>query len=153
VSGHDTSAPPHMTWLLNRSIEPEHISSRLLTDTRFMAPIAALFFIDIQKGIADDPEHEIPAAARIRTAGAKILETARRILDTSRAEGPSEGPGALIVFIQHEEPPEDGPLNRGSELWKLVFEPRDDVSEEWLVQKKDGRTNTSSDSDTRPRNW
>jgi len=104
-----------------------------------MAP-AALFFIDIQKGIADDPEHEIPAAARIRRAGAKILETARRMLDTRHLDGSSDvAPPALIVFIQHEEPPEDGPLNRGSELWKLVFEPREDVREEWLVQKKDGR--------------
>jgi len=104
-----------------------------------MAPTAALFFIDIQKGIADDPEHEIPAAARIRRAGAKILEAARWMLDTRRVDEFSKAQPALIVFIQHEEPPEDGPLNRGSELWKLVFEPRDDVREEWLVQKKDGR--------------
>jgi hypothetical protein len=120
-----------------------------------MTPTAALFFIDIQKGIADEREHEIPAAARIRRAGAKILETARCLLDSnkSRVDEPSGAHGAsqakespeanpvpaLIVFIQHEEPPEDGPLNRGSELWKLVFEPRDGVPEEWLVQKKDGR--------------
>lgn len=102
-----------------------------------MAITTALFFIDIQKGVADDPEHEIPDAARIRTAGSKILETSRSILDSSRADESSES-SALIVFIQHEEPPEDGPLNRGSELWKLVFEPRDKVAEEWLVQKMHG---------------
>ncbi|KAK1751384.1 Isochorismatase-like protein [Echria macrotheca] len=113
-----------------------------------MAPAAALFYIDIQKGIADDREHEIPAAARIRHAGAKILETARSLLDThSRRVDESssdEARPALIVFIQHEEPPEDGPLNRGSELWKLVFEPRDGVSQEWLVQKKDDDVFTSN---------
>jgi len=110
-----------------------------------MAPTpkpTALFIIDIQKGVADDPEHEIPTAARIRKAASKILEMARQILDsthTNTTTNTPPPPPPVIVFIQHEEPPEDGPLNRGSELWKLVFEPREGIAEEVLVQKMHGR--------------
>jgi len=107
-----------------------------MTSTPLPKP-TAIFIIDIQKGVADDPEHEIPTAARIRKAGSKILETARQILDATHTTTTATPP-LLIVFIQHEEPPEDGPLNRGSELWKLVFEPREGVAGEVLVQKMHG---------------
>lgn len=98
---------------------------------------SALFVIDIQKELAQDPQTEIPHAARIRSAGDKILSTAREIVDsyrTSRKQSPS-----IIVFVQHEEIPDNGTLLRGAEPWKLVFNPRDNVEEELLVAKTTGQ--------------
>ncbi|KAK4032706.1 Isochorismatase-like protein [Parachaetomium inaequale] len=92
----------------------------------------ALFVIDIQNDLATDPGTRIPHAARIRAAGDKILSVARAVLDGRGASPPSPG---LIVFVQHEEKPEDGTLVRGSEPWKLVFEPRRDAPEELLISK------------------
>ncbi|KAL2023316.1 hypothetical protein VTK56DRAFT_3054 [Thermocarpiscus australiensis] len=98
-----------------------------------MATTTALFVIDIQNDLATDPKTRIPLADRIRAAGDKILSTARAVVDACRSS--EEAPPAMIVFVQHEEKPEDGPLNRGSEPWKLVFEPREDAAEELLVAK------------------
>jgi nicotinamidase-related amidase len=93
----------------------------------------ALFVIDIQNDLATDPETRIPHADRVKAAGGKILGAARAALGAE----PGTSPGALasIIFVQHEEKPEDGPLVRGSEPWKLVFEPRAGVSRERLVPK------------------
>ena len=92
----------------------------------------ALFVIDIQNDLAADPATQIPHAERIKAAGDQILSAARANLETQNA-----GPGTpnMIVFVQHEEKPESGPLVRGSEPWKLVFEPRADAQEERLVSK------------------
>ncbi|KAL2694631.1 hypothetical protein Neosp_001216 [[Neocosmospora] mangrovei] len=92
-------------------------------------PNSALFVIDIQHDLARDPKTEIPHAARIRDAGEVILSAARGISQTGGAQSP------LIVFVQHEEPPEEGPLVKGSEPWKLVFEPQTNNSREILVSK------------------
>jgi nicotinamidase-related amidase len=94
-----------------------------------MATTTALFVIDIQNDLATDPKTRVPHAERIRAAGDKILATARGIL-----QGKTENPPTVIVFVQHEEKPESGPLLRGSEPWKLVFEPRGD-GPEILVSK------------------
>lgn len=98
-----------------------------------MTTTTALFVIDIQKDLAECPETQIPHTARILEAGNKIFSTARTILDVQR--GKTETPPAIIVFVQHEEQPEKGPLVRGSDPWKLVFEPRAGVEEERLVAK------------------
>ena len=103
-----------------------------------MATRIALFVIDIQNDLATDPKTRIPTAERIRTAGNRILSTARAILDRCRADKTGSPPPALIVFVQHEEEPESGPLVRGTEPWKLVFEPRDGVDEELLIFKSTG---------------
>ncbi|KAK3367856.1 Isochorismatase-like protein [Podospora didyma] len=99
-----------------------------------MATTTALFVIDIQHDLAVDPDIRVPHADRIRAAGAKILSTARAILDAHRP-GASSPPPAFIVFVQHEEQPEQGPLVRDSAPWKLVFEPRTDAEEELLIHK------------------
>lgn len=94
---------------------------------------SALFVIDIQNELARDPKTRIPHAERICSAGEKILATARGIIDSHRAKGqPSP---STIVFVQHEEKPEDGGLVRGTDPWKLFFEPRQGVKEEILVGK------------------
>ncbi|KAM5352051.1 hypothetical protein ACJ41O_004774 [Fusarium nematophilum] len=94
-----------------------------------MVPKSALFVVDIQHDLATDPKTKIPHAARIRNAGEKILGAARGIADAYRAPSP------LIVFVQHEETPESGPLVRGTEPWKLVFEPDTTNDREILVSK------------------
>ncbi|POS81195.1 hypothetical protein DHEL01_v200406 [Diaporthe helianthi] len=94
---------------------------------------SALFVIDIQRELADDPKAQIPHADRIRSAGEKILSAARDIVDqyrTAQKQSPS-----VIVFVQHEETPDRGTLVRDTEPWRLVFEPRRDVQEERLVAK------------------
>ncbi|KAG8166965.1 hypothetical protein KVR01_002654 [Diaporthe batatas] len=94
---------------------------------------SALFVIDIQRELADDPKTQIPHAERIRSAGGKILSAARSIVDqyrTAQKQSPS-----VIVFVQHEEKPDQGTLVRNTEPWGLVFEPRGDVQEERLVAK------------------
>jgi nicotinamidase-related amidase len=93
----------------------------------------ALFVIDIQNDLATDPETRIPHADRVKAAGEKILGSARAALDAE--SGSACGAPASIIFVQHEENSEDGPLVRGSEPWKLVFEPRADASKERLVHK------------------
>ena len=78
----------------------------------------ALFVIDIQNDLATDPTTRIPDSERITTAGRQILSAARGVAN------PSTGTPELIIFVQHEEKPEDGPLVRGSTPWGLVFEPQ-----------------------------
>ena len=85
----------------------------------------ALFIIDIQNDLATDPKSKIPHADRIKAAGEEILSAARL----------QQGAPQIIIFVQHEEQPEDGPLVRGSEPWKLVFEPREDAPRERRIPK------------------
>lgn len=96
-------------------------------------PRSALFVIDIQRELAQDPKTRIPLAAKVCTAGEKILAASRAIIDAYRAKA-AESP-SIIVFVQHEEKPEDGTLVKDTEPWKLVFEPREGVEEEILVAK------------------
>ncbi|KAK7408478.1 hypothetical protein QQX98_009345 [Neonectria punicea] len=91
---------------------------------------SALFVIDIQKGLAANPETEIPQAARLRDVGDKIISVARSLITSP------ETPSPLIVFVQHEETPDDGDLVEGSEPWKLVFTPRPGTENEILVAKR-----------------
>ena len=85
----------------------------------------ALFVIDIQNDLATDPKTRIPHAERINVAGKAILAAARM----------QQGAPQIIIFVQHEEQPEDGPLVRGSDPWKLVFEPREDAPRERRIAK------------------
>lgn len=94
---------------------------------------SALFVIDIQNDLATDEATRIPHAARIRSAGDEILSVARKIIDSYRVR--QEKSPSIIVFVQHEETPESGPLVCGSTPWELVFNPRPDVPEEILVAK------------------
>lgn len=94
---------------------------------------SALFVIDIQRELAQDPKTRIPHAERVCSAAEQILSAARAIVDDYR--GKDQQSPSIIVFVQHEEKPEDGTLIRDTEPWKLVFEPRGDVHEEILVSK------------------
>ena len=96
---------------------------------------AALFVIDIQNDLATDPATRVPHADRIRGAGQRILDSARKVLDAESGTPDTPGTLARIIFVQHEEKPDDGPLVRGSEPWKLVFEPRAGASRERVVPK------------------
>ncbi|KUI56054.1 Streptothricin hydrolase [Cytospora mali] len=96
-------------------------------------PRSALFVIDIQRELAQDPKTRIPHAERVCSAGEKILSVARGIIDTYRSSE-QQSPSTIVV-VQHEERPEDGTLVRDTEPWRLVFEPRDGVREEVLVAK------------------
>ncbi|KAF5682628.1 2-oxoglutarate dehydrogenase E2 component (dihydrolipoamide succinyltransferase) [Fusarium denticulatum] len=100
---------------------------RMLLATENMSiPVSALFVIDIQKDLASDDKAEIPHAERIRDAGEQILEVARGI---------AADPKPIIVFVQHEESPESGPLVKGSKPWELVFENDLNNPRELLVSK------------------
>lgn len=90
---------------------------------------SALFVIDIQGINAIDPTTRIPHAQRINSAGDKILSTARQTIDSFRDKG--EQSPSIIVFVQHE----DESMVKGSDEWKLAFDPRDGVPEEVLVGK------------------
>jgi nicotinamidase-related amidase len=94
---------------------------------------AALFVIDIQVNLAQNPTTEIPYAARIREAGTTILQRARQAIDSSIKRG--RAPDLEIVFVQHKEVEEKGPLVKGSRAWELVFQPRVDDRWEKLVEK------------------
>jgi len=93
----------------------------------------ALFVIDIQIDMAQDPKTEIPHARRIREAGAEILNRARSAIDNARTN--NREPNLEIVIVQHEEKPADGPLVKGSEPWKLIFDPRQSDDAERVVSK------------------
>lgn len=94
----------------------------------------ALFVIDIQNDNATDPNTAIPAADRILVAGYKILATVRGSLESNLKNNNPSVP-STIIFVQHEDLPGTGPLKRNTHPWKLVFEPRKDVTSEMLVQK------------------
>ncbi|EMT66860.1 hypothetical protein FOC4_g10003395 [Fusarium odoratissimum] len=98
----------------------------LLSNENMSVPVSALFVIDIQKDLASDDKTEIPHAERIRDAGEQILEVARGI---------AADPKPIIVFVQHEESPESGPLVKGSKPWELVFENDPNNTRELLVSK------------------
>lgn len=87
------------------------------------ASTTALFVIDIQHALAIDPKERIPHADRLVAAAGEVV-------DAARAVNPP-----LIVFVQHEEKPENGCLVRGSEPWKLVFNPDQGAPNELLVHK------------------
>lgn len=94
---------------------------------------SALFVIDIQRELAQDPKTRMQHAERVCSAGENIIEAARKIIDSYRNKN-QQSP-SIIVFVQHEEIAVEGTLVRDTEPWKLVFEPRDSVSEEILVSK------------------
>lgn len=81
----------------------------------------ALFIIDIQKDLAEIEKTKIPHAERVKSATAQILASARKILFSQPAKN-----NDVIVFVQHEETPDRGPLQRGSREWELVFEPSEE---------------------------
>ncbi|KAJ4421043.1 hypothetical protein N0V82_003947 [Gnomoniopsis sp. IMI 355080] len=96
-------------------------------------PRSALFVVDIQRELAQDPKTRISHAEKVCSAGDKILVAARAIIDSYRQKT-QESP-SIIVFIQHEEKPEEGTLVRDTEPWQLVFQPREGVREEMLIAK------------------
>lgn len=96
-------------------------------------PRSALFVIDMQRELAQDPKTCIPHAERLCSNAGNIIVAARNIIDPYRYED-QQSP-SIIVFVQHEEGPGEGTLVRDTEPWKLVFEPREDVKEEMLVAK------------------
>jgi nicotinamidase-related amidase len=93
----------------------------------------ALFVIDIQVELAQNATTEIPHAERIREAGTSILQRARQAIDSVDKHGRT--PDLEIVFVQHEEVAEKGPLVKGSKAWELVFKPRYNDRWETLVSK------------------
>lgn len=98
----------------------------------------ALFVIDIQHALASSPSSRIAHATRIIDAGTAILAQSRSLIEQSRTRGSS--PDLEIITVQHEETPEKGNLQRGSEAWSLVFPPRNtappgDSADEYLVSK------------------
>ncbi|GKZ26774.1 hypothetical protein AbraCBS73388_003155 [Aspergillus brasiliensis] len=95
-------------------------------------PRSAIFVIDIQKHLAVDPETRVPQADRVIKASEEILQTARSIKDSN---GNSSDP--LIVFVQHEETPNDGALVKGTEPWELVFHPRAEVEGDTFKSNRD----------------
>nr|RBQ95196.1 hypothetical protein FVER53263_12170 [Fusarium verticillioides] len=98
----------------------------LLATENMSVPVSALFVIDIQKDLASDDKTEIPHAERIRDAGEQLLEVTRGI---------AADPKPIIVFVQHEESPESGPLVKGSKAWELVLENDLNNPRELLVSK------------------
>lgn len=102
-----------------------------------MAFRKALFVIDIQNELINDPETRIANPERIIKASEEILKIARSNLDRS-PERTSRASPALLVFVQHEESPSKGTLVRGSKPWELFFPPRENRDDEILVAKSTG---------------
>jgi nicotinamidase-related amidase len=96
-------------------------------------PKTALFVIDIQAELAEDPKTEIPHAARIREAGRGVLQRARKAIADARAAG--QDPNLLLIFVQHEEKPGEGSIVRDTRAWELVFNPEAGDDNEKLVAK------------------
>jgi nicotinamidase-related amidase len=105
----------------------------------------ALFVIDIQNDLAINPKTRIPHADRLKGAADKVISTARAVIDAERKDG-AKGTSGIIVFVQHDEPPESGNLVKGTEPWELVFSPREGVDEELLVLKTTRKFSPASGS-------
>ncbi|KAM7187559.1 Isochorismatase-like protein [Naviculisporaceae sp. PSN 640] len=78
----------------------------------------ALFIIDIQKALASDPQTQIPHAKRVKMATAEILAATYRFVYDAPEDSYNK-----IVYVQHEETPDRGPLQKGTPGWELVFKP------------------------------
>ncbi|KAJ9131734.1 hypothetical protein NKR23_g11594 [Pleurostoma richardsiae] len=98
-----------------------------------MSPGSALFVIDIQNDLARDPNTQIPHAARVVAAGEQIVSAARAAIKSQHLW--TEDSLSSILFVQHEEKPEEGPLVRGTAPWELVFQPQAGADNEMLVHK------------------
>ena len=96
-------------------------------------PTTALFIIDIQAHLALSPTTSIPHAPRILHAASTLLHKTRTTIASAVAAGST--PDVCIVFVQHEEIAEKGPLVRGSAAWELAFRPREGEETERLVGK------------------
>ncbi|KAJ4118658.1 hypothetical protein NW768_010717 [Fusarium equiseti] len=90
------------------------------------APTSALFVVDIQNDLASNPNTRIAHAERVCHAGTDILRAVR---------GLPADPKPIIVFVQHEEALEDGPLVRGTQQWELFFKNNPKNTRELLVPK------------------
>lgn len=97
-------------------------------------PRTALFCVDMQAELAQDPQTEVPAAARMRDVGKSILTKARTVIKDQRAQGVH--PDLSIIIVQHYETGEGEALRKGSRAWELVFKPEDET--ERIVEKTDG---------------
>jgi hypothetical protein len=89
--------------------------------------------IDIQHALALDSKTAIPHAARVIDSSTAILNNARSHIDSARARGKSSD--LEIIVVQHEETPDRGNLQRGSQAWELLFPPRDGDKNERFVGK------------------
>jgi len=94
--------------------------------------MAALFVIDIQRLLVGESPH----GQRVVDATNVILEKVREVIDNKAPEFTLKE----IVFVQHHETPEDGPLLIGTPEWELVVKPRENHPSEFLVAKTDGNT-------------
>ncbi|KAK4178053.1 Isochorismatase-like protein [Triangularia setosa] len=101
-----------------------------------MVSKSAILVVDIQNSLVIDPRTKIPHATRVYEAGTRILEMARQIRDT-RVREQNQPSNFIIIFVQHHESPDEGPLVLGTEPWGLVFTPRQDLEsmEEFIVGK------------------
>ena len=93
----------------------------------------ALFVIDIQHALALDSKTAVPHAALVIDSSTAILNKARAHIDSARER--SKVLDLEIIVVQHEDTPDRGNLQRGSQAWELVFPPRDGDGNERLVGK------------------
>ncbi|CEJ81582.1 hypothetical protein VHEMI01703 [[Torrubiella] hemipterigena] len=99
-----------------------------------MTSRTAIFIIDVQAATANTPASRVPHADRLKSVLSEILSAARTSVPKNDQEAP------IIVFVQHSQHPEDGPLVYGTAPWELVFTPEDDSSNEFVVHKTTGDT-------------
>lgn len=100
-----------------------------------MTSRTAIFIIDVQAATATTPALRIPHADRLKSVLSEILSAVRSSAQKNDQEAP------IIVFVQHSQTPEDGPLVYGTEPWELVFTPDDDNSNEFVIHKTTGTSN------------
>src|SRR5579883_1888148 len=93
----------------------------------------ALFVIDIQNDLAGCADTEIPDAQRIRDAAATLLKNSRSVIRDAVEK--DKIPSITLAFVQHEESPDKGLLNKGTKPWELVFPPSATNACEQLVSK------------------
>jgi nicotinamidase-related amidase len=125
---------PHKEFTTSQRVYNSHKERDYhIQSAEFAMARTALFVIDIQVELAQDAKTEIPHAERIRGAGTRILQRARQAIDSASEHG--RVPDLEIVFVQHEETAEKGPLVKGSKPWELVFKPQANNRWERLVSK------------------
>lgn len=99
----------------------------------------ALFVIDIQNELINDPQTRIPNPEGFINASEQILKAARSNLELDPdSNGSRSASPSLLVFVQHEEFPPKGTLLRGSKPWELFFPPHENRDDEILVEKSTG---------------
>lgn len=95
-----------------------------------VGPAVALFVIDVQVDLAQDPATQIADATELRATLSTVLHHVRSV------NAGLQTPHVRLVFVQHNDRDADDALAMGKPGWQLVFAPLT-ADGDWLVHKSD----------------